>query len=154
MKAEIEGWLRTKELEFAQKDNRNPSITPRKYLDKYVFTDLHKVFFCDFPHLLKEWILRLKDNHVTNRIQQLDWTPVQVEQLQQVNNKFTHTIDFWLDSIVAGFITEFAVDTTKSYSATEQEFLRGPHGRYIRSLYTYIKILLYNKGVMTMESDS
>jgi hypothetical protein len=96
-KAEIEGWLRTKELEFSQKDNRNPSITPRKYLDKYVFTDLHKVFFCDFPHLLQEWILRLKDNHVKNRIRQLDWTPVQVEQLQQVNNKFTRAVNFWLD---------------------------------------------------------
>jgi hypothetical protein len=153
-KEEIEAWLRTKELEFAQKDNRNPRITPRKYLDKYVFTDLHEVFFCDFLHLLQEWILRLKDNHATNWIRQLDWTPVQIEQLQQVNNKFTRAVDFWLDSIVAGFITEFAVDTVKSYSATEKEFLCGPRGRYIRSLYTSIKILLYNKGVMTMESDN
>ena len=68
MKAEIEGWLRTKELEFAQKDNRNPSPMPEKYMDKYVFTDLHEVFFYDFPHLLQEWILRLKDNHVMNQI--------------------------------------------------------------------------------------
>ena len=75
-KEEIKGWLRTKELEFAQKDNRNPILTPHKYLDKYVFTDLHEVFFCDFPHLLQEWILRLKDNHATNQIQQLDWTPI------------------------------------------------------------------------------
>jgi hypothetical protein len=120
---EIEGWLRTKELEFAQKDNRNPKITPRKYLDKYVFTDLPKVFFFDFPHLLQEWILRLKDNHVKNRIRQLDWNPIKIQQLQQVNNKFTRTIDFFLDSIVAGFIVEFLVDTTKSYSTAEKEFL-------------------------------
>jgi hypothetical protein len=93
-KVEIEGWLRTKELEFAQKDNRNPRITPRKYMDKYVFTDLHEVFFYDFPHLLQEWILRLKDNHTTNWIRQLDWTPIQIEQLQQVNNKFTRAVDF------------------------------------------------------------
>ena len=119
-----------------------------------MFTDLHEVFFCDFPHLLQEWILRLKDNHTTNQIQQLEWTPVQIEKLQQVNNKFTCGVDFWLDSIVAGFITEFAVETSKSHNASEQEFLRGPRGRYIRSLYTSIKILLYNKGVMTMESDS
>jgi hypothetical protein len=71
-----------------------------------------------------------------------------------VNNKFTCAVDFWLDSIVVGFITEFAVDTVKSYSAAEQEFLHGPRGRYIRSLYTSIKILLYNKGVLTMESDN
>jgi hypothetical protein len=71
-----------------------------------------------------------------------------------VNNKFTHTVDFWLDSIVVGFITEFAVNTSKSYKAAEQEFLRGPRGRYIRSLYISNKILLYNKGVMTIYSNN
>jgi len=67
-KVEIKGWLRTEELDFAQKDNRNPRITPQKYLKNYVFTDLHEVFFYDFPHLLHEWILRLKDNHAMNWI--------------------------------------------------------------------------------------
>jgi hypothetical protein len=71
-----------------------------------------------------------------------------------VNNKFTHAVDFWLDSIVVGFITEFVVDTVKLYNAMEQEFLHGPQGRYIRSLYTSIKILLYNKGVLTMELEN
>jgi hypothetical protein len=154
MKEEIESWLKTKELEFAQKDNRNPKLTPHKYLDKYVFSDLHEVFFCDFPHVLQEWILRLKDNHPTNQIRQLEWNFVEIAQLQQVDNKFTRAVDFWLDNIVAGFITEFAVDTAKSYNAVEKEFLKGPRGRYIRSLYTSIKILLYNKGVMTMASDN
>lgn len=103
-KAEIESWLKTKELEFAQKDNRNPKLTPCKYLDKYVFTNLHEVFFCDFPHILQEWIKRLKDNHLTNRIRQLEWNPEEIAQLQCVDNKFTRAIDFWLDSIVAGII--------------------------------------------------
>ena len=71
-----------------------------------------------------------------------------------MNNKFTRVVDFWLDSIVSGFITKFAVEIVKSYSATEKEFLCRPRGRYIRLLYTSIKILLYNKGVMTMESDN
>jgi hypothetical protein len=63
-------------------------------------------------------------------------------------------VDFWLDNIVAGFIREIIVDTTTSYSVTKKEFFKGPRCRYIRSLYTSIKILLYNKGVMTMESDN
>jgi hypothetical protein len=75
-------------------------------------------------------------------------------QLQQVDNKFTRAIDFWLDNIVAGFITEFAVDTMKSYNTSEQELLKGPKGRYIISLYTYTKILLYNKGIMAMALDN
>jgi hypothetical protein len=65
-RAEIESWLNTKELEFSQKDNRNLELTPCKYLDKYVFNNLHEVFLCDFPHELKEWISRLKENHPTN----------------------------------------------------------------------------------------
>jgi hypothetical protein len=75
-------------------------------------------------------------------------------QLQQVDNKFTRVVDFWLDNVVARFITEFVVDTMKSYSVEEKDLLKGPRGRYIISLYTSIKILLYNKGVMTMASDN
>jgi hypothetical protein len=145
--------LKTKDLEFAQQDYKNPRVTPRKYLEKHVFTNLHEVFFCDFPHLFQEWIMSLKDNHTTNQIQQLEWTSVQIARLQQVNKKFTRAIEFWLNSIVAAFIKEFAVDTVKSYRTKEKEFLHGPRGRYIRSLYTSIKIFLYNKGVMTMEFD-
>jgi hypothetical protein len=63
-------------------------------------------------------------------------------------------VDFWLENIIAGFITGFAVDTVKSYIVAEKEFLKGPRGRYIRSFYTSIKILLYDKGMMTMESDN
>jgi hypothetical protein len=41
-------------------------------------------------------------------------------QLQRVDNKFTRAVYFWLDNIIAGFITEFAVDTTNSYSAIQK----------------------------------
>jgi hypothetical protein len=79
---------------------------------------------------------------------------MEIVQLQKVNDKFMRAIDFWLDNIFVGFITEIAVDTTKSYKTTEQEFLKGPQGRHIRSLYTPIKILLHNNDVMTMESNN
>jgi hypothetical protein len=42
----------------------------------------------------------------------------------------------------------------KSYNEAEKYLLKGTQGRYIISLYTSIKILLYNKGVMTMDSDN
>jgi hypothetical protein len=120
MKEDIERWLKTKELEFTQKDNRNQKLTLCKYLDKYVFTDLYEVFFCDFPHILQEWIKRLKDNHPMNQMRQLEWNPEEIVQLQRVDNKLTRAIDFWLDNIVVRFITKFAVDTAKSYNADKQ----------------------------------
>jgi hypothetical protein len=77
-----------------------------------------------------------------------------IVQLQQVNNKFTYAVDFWLDIIFAGFITKFEVDTTNSYTIEETYFLKGPIGRYIKSLYTSINILLYDNNVITMELDN
>ena len=153
-KEEIERWLRKKELLFEQKDNKNPKYTPHKYIEKYVFSDLHEVFFCEFPHLLQEWLLRLKENHPMNHIRQLEWHLVEIMQLQQVNNKNMCALDFWLGNIISGLITKFAVHTAKSYTVAEKEFLKRLRGRYIRLLYTSINILLYDKVVMTMESKN
>jgi hypothetical protein len=63
-------------------------------------------------------------------------------------------VDVWLDSITVGFITEFVVDTPNSYTIVEKDFLKGPRGRYIISLYTSIKILFHDKCMMTLESDN
>jgi hypothetical protein len=119
-----------------------------------VFSDLHEVFLCDFLHLLQEWFLILKDNHPKNKIRQLQWNPMEIVQSQQVDNKFMCTLDLWLENIVAGFITEFVVDRPNSYTMIEKGFINIPRGRYIISLYTSIKILLYDNSVISMESNN
>jgi hypothetical protein len=85
-----------------------------KYLDIYVFRSLHELFFYEFSHLLQKWLLRLKEKNPTNQMRQKEWHPMEITQLHKVNNKFTCTIDFWLDNIIARFITEFSLDTTNS----------------------------------------
>jgi hypothetical protein len=119
-----------------------------------VFIDLRETYFCYLPKLLQEWLLSFKDTHPTNQISPVEWTTDNITWLKRVNNKFTCTMDFWLDNTIAGFITKFVDNTTKSYTIAEKEFLKGPRGRYIRSLYTLIKILFHDKGVMTMESKN
>ena len=47
-------------------------------------------------------------------------------------------------------MTEFAVDTSVSYSEAEQHFFKGPQGKYLRSLNTWIKMLLCEKRVMPL----
>jgi hypothetical protein len=91
-----------------------------------VFSKLHEVFFCEFMRLLQEWLLRLKENHTMNKRRHLEWNPVEIVQLQQVNNKFMHIVDYCLDRIIAWFIIEFAVYTAKSYNTIEKDFLQGP----------------------------
>jgi hypothetical protein len=59
-KVEIKRWLKMKELKFSQKDNKNPKLTLRKYLDKYMFSDLHEVCFYDFPHFFAKVAIDVK----------------------------------------------------------------------------------------------
>lgn len=58
------------------------------------------------------------------------------------------TIDHWLDRVIGGFITKCLIDTTTTYSKAERKFLQGPRGRYIKSLNTWIKMLLCEKKIM------
>jgi hypothetical protein len=62
--------------------------------------------------------IKVKENHPTNQIRNMEWNLVDITHLQQVNNKFTCVVYFWLDIIVAGFMIEFVVDTMKSYIAS------------------------------------
>jgi hypothetical protein len=50
-------------------------------------------------------------------------------------------------------ITEFSIDCTQSYSVVERELFKGLCGRYLKSLSTWIKMLLCDKGVMKMEYE-
>jgi len=62
-------------------------------------------------------------------------------------DKIVQVVDHWIDQIIGGFITEFAVDTTISYCEAERHFLKGLQGKYIKSLNTWIKMLLCEKRV-------
>jgi hypothetical protein len=70
----------------------------------------------------------LKDTHPTNWIRLVEWNSENITWLKGVNNKFTRVMDLWLDNIIVRFITEFEVNTAKSYTTTKHDFLKGPRG--------------------------
>ena len=47
------------------------------------------------------------------------WTPELVCRLEALGDKIAQVVDHWLDQIIGGFITEFAVDTSISYGEAE-----------------------------------
>ena len=61
-KEEIEKWVQSKEREFAEQENKNPRLSIEEWLQRYIFTDLHEIFFATFPIELHEWISRLAEN--------------------------------------------------------------------------------------------
>ena len=57
--SEIEAWFETKVKEFAETKNKNPNRDGEAWLQKYIYTDIHEVFFATFPSKLHSWLARL-----------------------------------------------------------------------------------------------
>jgi hypothetical protein len=68
--------------------------------------------------------------------------------LKASEDKIAHVVDHWLDRIIGGFVTEFTVDTSVSYSEVECRFFKGSRGKYLRFVNTWIKMSLCEKRVM------
>ena len=79
------------------------------------------------------------------------WVPELVRRLEASKGKIARIADHWLDHVIGGFVTKFAIDTSVSYSKAEQHFFKGPRGKYLRSLNTWIKMLLCEKQVMQLD---
>jgi hypothetical protein len=101
-----------------------------------------------------KWLQRLDEKNGTlHTIVPRTWTLELIEQFNTISNRISHMVDFWMDSVLGDYIIEFDIDSTQSYSSIERELFKGPHGRYFKSLSTWVKMLLCDKGVMKLESN-
>jgi len=145
----IEDWLDRKIQKFAVQENRNLILSNEEWLDCYLYTYIHEIFFTSFPTELYEWITKLANSQGRCKLDiPIVWTPKLVRRLEATEDKITCVLDHWLDRIIGGFITEFVVDTSVSYSEAKRCFLKGLRGKYVKSLNTWIKMLLCEKRVM------
>ena len=103
--------------------------------------------------MLHEWLLRLVTRKTNfQRREAVEWSAQLVCELTSVCNPISRAIDFWVDSILQGYITEFAVDTITSYSEANIMFFQGPQRRYLLSIITWINMLYYEKGILQLSS--
>ena len=51
-----------------------------------------------------------------------EWTRQMIQWLKKNRNSIFRVADFWVDSILGGYITTIIIDTIKSYSQVEREF--------------------------------
>ena len=86
-KKEIDIWLESKEKEFTKKENRNANLSAEDWLQRYVFSYLHEVFFATFPTKLHAWLSRLVENKASSHNDRLvEWTPEVIQRLKKINN--------------------------------------------------------------------
>ena len=75
-----------------------------------------------------------------------------IQWLKRTSNPISRAVDFWVDSILEGYIIEIAVDTITSYSEMKREFFQETRVCYMKYLKLWIKILVCEKGILKMES--
>ena len=124
---EIQYWFYNKAEEFAAEENKNPRVTTKEWLGRYLYFYLLEYFFIEFPIILYEWLAQLTYQKMNfQRGEPTFWTPELIQQLQEVDNRASRVFEVWLDNILEGYITQFTVGTIKSYSDMKREFFKGP----------------------------
>ena len=120
-KKEIENWLYHKIHKFTSQENRNPCLEKEDWLNRYLYTEVHEIFFSTFPIELYEWLTKLAKSQGSWKLNSpIVWTPKLVWILETFDNKIAWIIDHWLGRILGVFVTEFVVDTSVSYSEAEK----------------------------------
>ena len=59
MKEEIEDSLDAKMLVVAQEERKGTQFNAERWLDEYIYSNIHKIFFAEFLVLLHEWLVGL-----------------------------------------------------------------------------------------------
>ena len=78
-----------KKTEFAEKENRNPRLSIEAWLDKYIFTDEHEIFFASLSGELHEWLSKLAETKCyTQSDKPAEWTLLTGEKIP--HNKGGH----------------------------------------------------------------
>ena len=152
-KEEIQKWVESKEKEFTERENRNPRLSVEDWLQRYIFTNLHESFLAMFPIELHAWLSRLVENEAFDRsLRPTKWTPEVIHRLERTYNPISHAVDYWLNSLLEGFVTEFSVETLKDYNEAERYFFKGYWGKYLKTLSLCIKMLLCEKGKLRIDA--
>ena len=132
-------------------ENRNPRLMKEQWLDRYLYTKIHRIFLCSFPVELYEWIAKLEDDRGRWRLDgSIVWTTEVVWKLETSEDKIARDFNHWPDCIIGWFVIEIVVDTLVNYSEAKHFFFKGPRGNYLKSLNTWIKMLLCEKRVMQL----
>ena len=94
MKKEIEGWLDQKLHEFVAQENRTLQVSEKRWLDHYIYTKIHEIFFVSFSSKLYDWIARLANSQGRYNLNQpIVWTPELVHRLEALEEKITWVVN-------------------------------------------------------------
>jgi hypothetical protein len=151
-KTEIQKWIEDQEKDFAEAQNKNPNLSTEDWLERYIFTDIHEIFFGGIHQELYEWLARLVDTQFEIRSRlPVVWMSELIKKVKKDDNTVSRAVDHWFDSTIGGYITEFVVDRVESYNQDERYFFKGPRGKFLQFLKLRLKMLLHEKNILKIQ---
>jgi hypothetical protein len=151
-RTKFQKWIEDQEKDFAEAQNKNPNLSTKYCLEKYIFTDIHEIFFGGIHQEIHEWLARLADTQFEIRpISPVVWTMTLIQKVKRVDNVVSREVDHWFNITIGGYITEFFVDRVESYSQAERYFFKGPRGNVLQVLKLRLKMLLHEKNILKIQ---
>jgi hypothetical protein len=151
-KTEIQKWIEEQEKDFDEAQNKNHRLSTKDWLGRYIFTNIHKIFFGGIHKELYKSLARLVDTQFEIRSRPpVVWTSTLIKKVKRVDNVVSRVVDHWFDITIGGYITEFSIDRVDSYSQVERYFFKGPRGKFLHFLKLKIKILLHEKRILKIQ---
>ena len=99
--------------------------------------------------MLHEWLCKIETQQRNFQGgEPKEWSLFLIERLKRISNIISRAMEFWVDSILEGYITKFVVDTITSYNEAKQKNFQGRCNRYMLSLKTWIKMNICEKGIL------
>jgi hypothetical protein len=151
-KTKIHKCIEEQEKDFTEAQNKNPNLIIEDWLGRYIFIDIHDIFFGGIHKELYEWLTKLENTQFEIRFEPpLVWTMMVIKNVKRFDNVVSRAVDHWFDNTIGGYITEFSIDRVESYSQAERYFFKGPRGKFLHFLKLKIKILLHEKNILKIQ---
>jgi len=92
-----------------------------RWKDRYIYTNMHGIFFFEFPYLLYEWLKRKIDTNTALRPLELVVSDQAiVYRLKSLDKKWNQSIELWFSWLKEGYIIEFVVEYIDPFSEDEE----------------------------------
>jgi hypothetical protein len=86
-KTKIQKWIEEQEKDFAEAQNKNPNISTEDWFGRYIFTDIHEIFFGRIHKELYEWLSILADTQLEIRTRPpMVWTSMLIKKVKIFDN--------------------------------------------------------------------
>jgi hypothetical protein len=117
-------------------------------------SDQYKIFWIRFPEEVFQWLDHLQEApEYKDRVKRkYNWTVEGLVTLHHLDHLISRAVDFWVQTVLEGYIIEFSAENHQYFSKEEAIFKEGARGRLLWEIPLWIKVLLVEEGMFLVPS--